>query len=99
MSKIAVMSFIISFWVILPIVFAFAGIGGFEDITEDFRVLETQEKPTAITQLTIVFSMIGYFFKTIFIWVYGIPTVFNVFLWILRIISAFILILTIRGTE
>lgn len=95
MSKYVILAFIISFWLILPIPFMFLNIGGYDTI--DFTALEGIENPTIITYLATFIKMVSIYFQIIFLWVFGMPIYINVFLWILRAISGFILLDSLRG--
>lgn len=105
MSKLKTMGFIIAFWLILPFPFMFVNVGGFD--TLDFDKLKTSEKPA--TDVNIIWTFFEYgrigltlltvYLQILFIWVYGAPLFINIFLWFLRIMSGFVLLLILRGSN
>ena len=99
MNKLAFMSFAVVFWISLPVILGFLGIGGSDNLRLNFQELNDLKEPTIKSNIELGWTMATYYFKIIFMWVYGAPLIINLFLWILRIITAFVILLIIRGTN
>lgn len=95
MSKIIVMVFILAFWIFLPLPFMIMGVGGFENL--DLTDLETQENPTFLNYLTLIWSFVSIYFRILVIGFYGVPIYINLFIWLLKAITGFVLVLVLRG--
>lgn len=97
MSKIGVIAVILGFWLALPLVFQFLGLSGYTNIKDSMTTIDSIEPPSnALTYITTFLSFLKYYFTTVFIWVAGMPTIINYFLWFLRLMSAFVLIVTLK---
>ena len=101
MTDTKIMAFIIAFWLLLPLPFMYMGIGGFTEL--NFKNLESIEKPDkdvgtlgTINEIAKVgISLVIIYFQIIFIWVFNMPLLVNIFLWFLRIISGLIFLIAI----
>lgn len=111
MSKVYILGTIICFWLLLPFVFGFLGMGGFDSIKNDLEDInklsiqsEIEENDSLFNSVTktfdyikIVFKFLGVYVKILFVWVDNLPLFFNLFLILLRVLSGIVIMLIIRG--
>lgn len=103
MTDVRLMSFIIGFWLFLPIPFMFFGIGGANIINVDelSELEQPQAEPSTLESIgifvKIAWTLFWTYVFTIFIWVEGCPLIINLFLMFLRLISGLILLMIARG--
>lgn len=89
---------IIIFWLFIPIPFMLFGIGGANsNLFESTSQIKNDEKPNVITYITFTITQLGFYLKMVFLWIDGLPLIFNLILTVFRLISWLIVILAIRG--
>ena len=104
--KITILITIATFWLLLPIPLMFFGIGGndISTLKEDMEnVSEIDDSYTSFLGIEIIWnyfkvfvSFLVMYFKIIFLWVDGIPIIFNYFFWFLRLSSFIALVVLMK---
>jgi hypothetical protein len=95
-SSLRVIIFILVFWLFLPIPFILYNTyatDSFNFNTIDTSNLESIKNPTIFDNLGVMWSVIGIYFQMVFLWINGLPLILNYFLILLRIISAFVIVM------
>ena len=96
MSKYVFIGFVIAFWVLLPLGFMFTVEDGFNAFQQtDFTEMKTT--PTVFDYITVTFNMLGVFIQVLFFWVPGLPAFLNYILLFMKLLSAIMIIVLIKG--
>lgn len=97
MSREKIILFIVAFWLFMPIPFMFTGLNNYNVVDTSVLTQDNITKPTLLDYIGTGITFLGMYFQFIFIWVSNVPIYINLFLWVLRFISAFILATAFLG--
>ena len=96
MTKLWFATFIVAFWLILPVPMMFLNIGDYDYLEDDFKALT--EKPNVFNYLAIAFDMIWFYLTLVFFTIPNAPVIVNVFVMIIKYTSVTVAYLLLRGS-
>lgn len=97
MTNYKIMLFVIAFWLFLPLPFMFAGLSNYTLVDTSKLNADSVREPTILDYIGTFLTIIGTYFQFMFLWISGIPVYLNLFIWVLRLISGFVIVTSWSG--
>ena len=96
MTNYRIMLFIIVFWLFLPVPFMIIGSSKYTTVDTSKFTAENIKEPTILDYISTFLTILGTYFQFLFLWISGLPVYINLFLWVLRLISGFVIVTSFR---